>query len=605
MSTSFIICSMFYSALLLIVYFSKKRLNSLENKIYSSLAIVNFFGLIIELFCYLVTLNRDKFPMFTSIINRVYLIYMLTWLMLFAYYTFIISFKRRINLHFNSKELYRKISGVFLKVYLIVAFALLVLPLYYNNSNINSVYSYGPSSLLCTIMSAVCIVACLIFIIIGHKNIRKSKLIPLISYIILFPIVIFLQYKHPELLLTTTIETFITFLLYFTIENPDLKTIDELSNAKQRAEEANKAKTKFLYSISHEIRTPLTSIIGFTEALSDRKLDKESKKDIENISSSATNLLQVVNGILDISKLEVKQVQLVKKRYNLESMLEELVDFSKEIIGKNHIELRTCFDTTIPEALYGDYVVLRQIMLNLLANSIERTKIGYIEFSVTSVIKDNACRLIISLEDTGGTIKNDKLDKIFISNNEDNIEESLIEGTNTSLSATKKLVDLMGGTIVAQNVYGRGCKFTVALDQEIVVSNNNEDVTEEVKDISDKRILIVDDNKLNIKVAQRLLEKYNVQIDAVLSGTDCLEKIASGEHYDLILMDDMMPIMSGVETYKKLKQNSNFNTPTVMLTANAIDGMKEKYLLQDGFDEYIAKPIEKKELDRIIKKIFK
>ena len=175
MSTSFIICSMFYSALLLIVYFSKKRLNSLENKIYSSLAIVNFFGLIIELFCYLVTLNRDKFPMFTSIINRVYLIYMLTWLMLFAYYTFIISFKRRINLHFNSKELYRKISGVFLKVYLIVAFALLVLPLYYNNSNINSVYSYGPSSLLCTIMSAVCIVACLIFIIIGHKKPRSKN----------------------------------------------------------------------------------------------------------------------------------------------------------------------------------------------------------------------------------------------------------------------------------------------------------------------------------------------------------------------------------------------------------------------------------------------
>lgn len=611
MSSSFIICSMFYSALLIIVYFSKRRLNTLENKVYRALAITNFISLAVELFSYIVTLNNEMFPMLTPVMNKIYLVCLLTWLMLFAYYTFLISFKKRINLRFNNKELYKKITGIFFKIYLITAFALLVLPLYYNNTDINFVYSYGPSSLLCTIMSSICILASLSFMIIGHKNIQKSKFIPLICYLIIFPIVIFVQYRHPELLLTTPVETFVTFLLYFTIENPDLKTIDELSDAKQRAEEANNAKTKFLQDISHEIRTPLTSIIGFTEALADRNLDKESKSDLENISSSTNNLLQVVNGILDISKLEAKKVELVKKKYDISSMLEELVDFSKEIIIRNRVELRTCFDTTIPDVLYGDYIILRQILLNLLANSIERTKVGYIEFNVTSVIKNNVCRLIISLEDTGGTIRKEKLDRIFIDKKDDeNIEESILEGITSSLATTKKLIDLMGGTIVAQNVYGRGCKFTVALDQEIVYINKADDVdstvSEEVsQDISDKRILIVDDNKLNLKVAERLLKKYNVDVDTVTSGKACIEKIDNGEKYDLILMDDMMPNMSGVETFKKLKQNSQFHTPTVMLTANAIDGMKEKYLLQDGFDEYIAKPIEKSELDRVIKKIFK
>ncbi len=605
MSASFIVCSMFYSALLLIVYFSKKRLNTLENKIYSALAITNFIGLIIETFCYLITLNKESFPLLTSIINKLYLIYSLTWLVLFMYYTFIVSFKKKINLRFNSKEIYKKISNIFLKIYLVIAFALLLLPLYYNNTDLNSVYSYGPSSFLCTIMSAICILASIIFMILGYKNIKKKKFIPLISYTIVFPIVIFLEYFHKELLLTTPVETFITFLIYFTIENPDLKTIDELSEARQRSEEASVAKTKFLYKISHEIRTPLTNIMGFAETLTEKKLDKNTKIEVEHIKESATSLLKVVDGILDVSKLEVQKVELVKKRYNLLSMLDELADFAKEV-GNKHVEFRTCFDTTIPDALYGDYIILRQILLNLLANSIERTKIGYIEFNVVSVIKDNACRLIISLEDTGGIIKKEKLDKIFLQQTDDSVDESIMEG-NVSLSSTKKLVDLMKGTIVAQNVYGRGCKITVALDQEIVLSKKNDNfIDEEVElNISNKKILIVDDNRLNIKVAERLLEKYNVKITSVLSGIECLELIESGEHFDLILMDDMMPKMSGVETFKKLKENENFNTPTVMLTANAIDGMKEKYLLQDGFDEYISKPISKKELDRILKKIFK
>ena len=442
----------------------------------------------------------------------------------------------------------------------------------------------------------------------GYRDIKRRKLIPLVSYLVIFPIVILIEYRHPEVYLTTPVETFITFLLYFTIENPDINLIEELSREKNRAEQNNLAKTKFLHSISHEIRTPLTNIMGFTESLKEKKLDKNVASDVENIELSANTLLDVVNGILDISKLETNRVELVEKRYNIGSMLDELTMFTKEVMPRRPVEFRTCFDTSMPEALYGDYVILRQIILNLLANSIERTKVGYIEFNVTSVIKNDVCRLILSFEDTGGTLSTKKLETIFDENKEEITSESLIEGVSTSLAATKKLVKLMGGSIVCQNVYGRGVKITVALDQG-VVHLNSETIKEleqtRTADIAGKNILIVDDNKLNIKVASRLLEKYDVNIDSVLSGKECIERIDNGEKYDLILMDDMMPNMSGVETFKKLKAKKTFTTPTVMLTANAIDGMKEKYLLQDGFDEYIAKPIEKTELERVLNKIFK
>ena len=199
-----------------------------------------------------------------------------------------------------------------------------------------------------------------------------------------------------------------------------------------------------------------------------------------------------------------------------------------------------------------------------------------------------------------------RLDKIFVSKSSKLSKESMLEGVVADLPSTYKLVKLMNGEIMAQNVYERGLKITVAIDQEFVnIEKDKQDEKIEEKDISGKRILIVDDNTLNIKVAERLLKKYNVEVVSVTSGKECLDLINNGAHYDMILMDDMMPGMSGVETFKELKKNTGFKTPTVMLTANAVDGMREKYVLEDGFDEYIAKPIAKVELDRVINKIFR
>lgn len=218
--------------------------------------------------------------------------------------------------------------------------------------------------------------------------------------------------------------------------------------------------------------------------------------------------------------------------------------------------------------------------------------------------------MIISIEDTGIGIKRDKIDKLF--NKFERLDEErniTIEGTGLGLAITKRLVQLMHGELVVQSLYGKGSKFTVSLDQRIVTEpitlENTASVSivpeEEIKIDNNKHVLVVDDNKLNIKVATRLLEGYGIIIDSVMSGDECLAKIAAGNKYDLILMDDMMPKMTGTQTLAKLKENGNFDIPTVALTANAIAGMKEKYL-SVGFDDYLAKPIERRELDRIINK---
>ena len=396
----------------------------------------------------------------------------------------------------------------------------------------------------------------------------------------------FLQSTNPGLLVMTSMETFITFLMYFTIENPDMKLIKELNVAKDRADKANQAKTEFLSSMSHEIRTPLNAIVGFSQALKEEELPKEALEEVDDIIMASNSLLEIINGILDISKIESGKIEIVNKEYRFKEIFDELVILSKGRLGDKALEFKYSYDDSIPAILYGDYTRVKQVILNILTNAIKYTKEGYIDFKVSSVIKDDICRIIVSVEDSGIGIKQENISKLFSKFERFDLDKNItIEGTGLGLAITKKLVELMGGRIVVQSVY------------EI-----EEDIKEEKEiDVSGKRVLIVDDNKINLKVASRLLQNYKVITEEVDSGFSCIDKINAGENYDIILMDDMMPKMSGVETLKKLKEIDGFNVPVIALTANAIAGMREKYI-SEGFTDYLAKPINKVELNNIISK---
>ena len=593
----FLIISFIYLVLVMIIYFVKKKIKTKENKIFSILLVTSLIGIIIDFLSVYMAFNNIHTFIF-RFINQLYLVYLLTWISLMTIYCIVISAKT------NNTYILTKIIII---LYIPMLIFLLLYPLDYT-VNGNEFYTHGLSAKIMYMLSTIYVFIMIILLIKNLKDIRQKKYGPIIFYIVLGTIVTLIQLTNPSILIITSMETFVTILMYFTIENPDMKLINELNIAKDQAVKANRAKSDFLSSMSHEIRTPLNAIVGFSQALSEEDLPEEAKDEVKDIIMASNGLLEIVNGILDISKIESGKIEIVNSEYEFKEIFDSLVALSKARMGDKPLDFIVHYDESIPAVLYGDHTRVKQVILNILTNAIKYTREGYVDFKVSSIVKGDICRLIISVEDSGIGIKQENIPKLFSKFERLDLDKNItIEGTGLGLAITKKLVELMNGKIVVQSIYGKGSKFTIAIDQRIIKKQLDkkeekvEEVTSKAIDVSGKKVLIVDDNKINLKVASRLLQGYKVITEEVDSGFSCIDKIKAKEVYDLILMDDMMPKMSGVETLQKLKEIDGFNIPVVALTANAITGMKEKYLA-DGFTDYLAKPIDKSELNNIISK---
>ena len=582
------IISFFYSVLLMIAYFSKDKIKTLENKVYSKLIIINFIGIILELFCTIFAGYAKDYLVFYTILNKLFLVELTIWCSVFSVYVFLISSKKEKN---ELKSYLKKVSIFHIVIDVITMFLIFALPVQFNINDLGYVmYSYGPSVNIVFISSTLYIILMFTCLIRNFKNVKSKKYLPIYVYMVIGVLVGIVQKLHPEILAFTSMEAFITVIMYFTIENPDKKLLEEIHMSKKIADAANEDKSMLIYNMMNEVKSIASDINKSSEVILNSNNLEENRFFAREIIASNNKLYSMANDIYNIDVIDDINVKTIKNKYNIKLLLKEVISKNKELFENKNISFRFNIDSNLPNSLYGDSINLKNVLNTILGNSYKYTDKGYVELSVNAIFKKDIVRLIIKVEDSGIGIKAEDLEKCLNKNTKE----------QNSLYGARKTINIMGGNLLISSEYNKGTIVTIILDQKIYT--NNKDNYDNY--VNNKKILIIDDNNSSTKIISKILDKHNILYDSSNLGKEALDRIRKGDKYDLILLDEDVPYLSWNVVMKKLKNIKGFNIPVIILTKN--DGMNNIKEYKDaGITDYILKPIDKDYLMNKISKYLK
>ena len=583
----FSISGIIFLSIFMVCFFSKNSIKSDETKLYGNLLIITFIGSLIDIFSFILyKMGVDVNSLLYTLLAKGMLVYFVAWVLIFTSYVYAISK--------NSIIKYRLI--IFKIIFVLSSTSVLSFPIDFKKTA-NAVY---PSGLGVNLTYLIVGVFLTVSIVLTLRNITKEqvkKYIPIFLVIIMLISATLVQKVFPDSFLINFSLVTVVSVMYFTIENPDMKLLEEVHKAKVISDNANEEKTMFLYNITNEIRG-ITKDINYE---ADNILNETDNKKVDlnivndsarEIKGSTAKFTTMTNEILDISQVDASNIKIYNEKYSIKLILKELITKYKEICKKSGIDFRTSIASDIPEVLYGDSVGLKNVMISLLDNSIKYTKKGYIELNVNVIKKQDIARLLITIEDSGIGIKSSEIDNIFNKNKEELKRNNL----KNNLFTARKIITLMGGTLIASSTYGKGTTMKIVLDQKIEVIDNKYD-----KVYDKKKILLIEDSDTTYKLITKMLKNTNIIIDRVVLGSEGLDKIRNKEKYDLILVEEELKPLNGYDIIKKLKLIKNFNTKVILLTKNP--NIEYSYLYKDeGFSDYLIKPINRSLLLNIINK---
>ena len=591
--------SLCYIFMLVIVYFTKERVNTSETRIFTRLLIISIISLISELYITIIPINMD-IPLFVFSL-KLYLILCVLWLSHFMEYVFIITRNDDERATINYKQSYKKVYRIFWGIIGLILLVVILLPIYFFNEN-GMKYSYGPSVDVVFALSGIFTFIISFYVMKNIRRIKNKGYFPIIFLIILMAVVGVVQRINPALLLANTCFALITSLMYHTIENPDIKMVDELIKNRKIIERTSEEKSLFLFKMSQEMKQPIYCINKEIDIYKNSKLTKEENDSlINNIYLNNRKMNYLINDVLGITNYDNKNIKVFENTYDICSLLKEIEKRIKAV-NKNNIDLKFDYSSNVPNEIYGDSIKLKQVLMSVIMNSIENTNSGYIHVELSSITKYDVCRLVISIKDSGCGIELSTVNKIL--SDDKNLSEKEYEKMNSldvDLVAASKILKMLNGTMYIQSELNKGTEVIITLDQKINQKLNIENISTIENYIKSrqlkKTILIVNDDDKESKKMKQLLENEGYDVNLSFHGSDCLSRIKNGEKYDLILIDDEMKTMNGLKIIKELKNMDNSSKKMIMLEKDKV--FIGHHFVEEGFDDFIDKS---NFLEEIIKK---